>query len=491
MFIAEQIILALFSTMGVGLLLALDPLTRASGKRPRAKLWMYGVTSFSLCWALFAATPWLHPVVFLVVTTFGFGSAAFTALFFRSIHREISRRTQILTLSSVIILAIAAESLQILDALDVRLAYLTAVVGIMTPWQALELTVSLRKSPPELRKILVANLAITVLMLALILARVVWHLSTTSAGDATLFDQDLNAQAIRWLVTMLILIRYFLMATYLLTQEREAHSHAVNTESAQRSSLVEDSQDRVQLRRLLDEREQLIQALVNAKTKDAETGSLSIDLVHELKLLFASIERDRNSLQTHYASALQQLPDWPSLLTVLNSANQQASDIISALESVLLHARTASERLNLATYIQALKPVFLRLIGSKEISIDIQHDQTVVCEATIQPAEFQQAIVGLVKRAITTHDTSTRPDKRILIEIKCIQALVQVRIMDNGEELGFALANDSSGWLNTIKDTDAGVCVSEYLIEQMRGRISLERTPGWSTTFKIELPLVC
>ena len=84
MLITEQVILALFSIMGAGLLLALDPLRRASAERPTAWLWMYGVGSFSLCWALFAATPWLHPAIFIVVTICGFGSAACSALFFRS-----------------------------------------------------------------------------------------------------------------------------------------------------------------------------------------------------------------------------------------------------------------------------------------------------------------------------------------------------------------------------------------------------------------------
>ena len=489
MLITEQVILALFSIMGAGLLLALDPLRRASAERPTAWLWMYGVGSFSLCWALFAATPWLHPAIFIVVTICGFGSAACSALFFRSTYRKISRRTQILTMSSVVILAIAAESLQLLDALDVRLVYITTVVGLLTLWQALELSQSVLKSPPHLQKLLLANLAITVLILILALARFVWHLSAESAGPATLFDQNFNAQAIRWMVTMLIVIRYFLMATYLLTQEREIHSQALNTELAQRSSLFSDSQDKAQLRQLLAERDQLIQALVDAKTNGAETGALSIDLIQELKHLFASIERNRDSLQTQYNATPHQLPDWQSLLMVMQSANQQATDIISSLEGIVLQTNTTPERVNLAAYIQALEPVFLRMIRSKGISMDIQHDQTVPCEVTIQPAEFQQAIVSLFKRAVTAHDTSTCPNKRISIEITSTQVVAQIYFMDNGKGLGSAFANDVHGWLDSIKETDADICVSEYLIEKMQGHLLLDIKQGWSTTFKIELPL--
>lgn len=489
MLIAEQVILALFSSIGAGLILALEPLIRVSGNGPRVKLWLYGVANFSLCWALFAVTPWLHPAVFLVVTSCGLGSAAFTALFFRSTYRNITPRTYSLTVTAIVMLAVVGESFQLLGALDVRLAYLATVVGLLTLWQTHELIRSLRHSPPKTQKVLWANLSVTALILSLIIARFAGQFLSESADTANLFDQDISARTIRWLVTTLVVIRYFLMATYLLTHEGDVYQQALSAELSQQALHAIDNQDKIQLNKLLIERDQLIQSLTAAKENTADTGPLAVALIRELKLLFAAIARDSASLQTDYGRAQYPLPDRQALLNFIQSANHQATDIISTLENIVLQATVEPERTDVATYIRGLEPTFLRLVETKGIAIDIQYGQASPCEVDLQPAAFQQAIICLLKRAITAHDASTSSNKRIVLEIKRTRTHAQINLMDNAEGLRSAFAANIDGWFEALKEANADLCVGEYMIQKLQGRLSLEITDGWSTALKVEFPL--
>ena len=177
------------------------------------------------------------------------------------------------------------------------------------------------------------------------------------------------------------------------------------------------------------------------------------------------------------------------LIARILSANQRAANIIATLQIIVLKTPSLPERLDLSIYIESKKPLLLMLLEQKNISFNVRYDQFKSTYVSVNPQEFESALVNILNRTITAFDSSPILDKRVLFEIKCTQTHAQLIIMDNSGEVAPRDLNSLTPALPSNQSTNMDLWLSQHVIKKYGGRIWFANRRDWSSVLLIELPL--
>ena len=182
--------------------------------------------------------------------------------------------------------------------------------------------------------------------------------------------------------------------------------------------------------------------------------------------------------------------------------------ILSALDKIAVQANRAAE------IIKRMRGMLGRQPAIRDMA-DLNHLVQEVCsfvefevrkshvslELDLYPQELfvqvdlvqiEQVILNIVRNALDVLQTTDRPEKIVLIQTGIADNnLVFVSIQDNGPGIENETMRQLFHPFFTTKDTGMGMglAISQTIIDDHMGNISVETTPGEGTRFVIELPM--
>jgi two-component system NtrC family sensor kinase len=265
----------------------------------------------------------------------------------------------------------------------------------------------------------------------------------------------------------------------LTTGDRTYCVSAVPITEGDASTVVVLFDDQTERRRLQDK---LVQS-----TKLSAMGQLVAGVAHELNNPLASV--------VGFADFLSEIPDVPpSLREPLRVIREEAERASSIVRNLLGFARKQDRQRRLT----ALGPLIestmslLRnplMANRVESRIDIEPDLPPI---SIDPNQVQQVLVNLVSNAAQAIASTGRAG---IVTVRARRFLddLAVDIVDDGPGMTPEIAAQVFDPFFTTKSehegTGLGISISQGIVREHGGRITLETAPGQGATFTIHLPL--
>ncbi|HEX6090730.1 MAG TPA: ATP-binding protein [Gemmatimonadales bacterium] len=265
----------------------------------------------------------------------------------------------------------------------------------------------------------------------------------------------------------------------LTTGDRTYCVSAVPITEGDASTVVVLFDDHTERRRLQDK---LVQS-----TKLSAMGQLVAGVAHELNNPLASV--------VGFADFLGEIPDVPaSLREPLRVIREEAERASSIVRNLLGFARKQDRQRRLT----ALGPLIestmslLRnpLMASRvESRIDIEPDLPSI---SIDPNQMQQVLVNLVSNAAQAIASTGRAGT-VTVRARRFLDELAVDIVDDGPGMTAEIAAQVFDPFFTTKSehegTGLGISISQGIVREHGGRITLETAPDQGATFTIHLPL--
>ena len=486
MFVADQVILMLFALTGCGLLICFSPSLTGQQTNSLGPFWLISVGSFSISFCLFASISVVDPIIQTLANFFNLVSFAFCALLFRSWRVRIARHLTTSAWAGLVICALLYEQLRLQGSFYDRVIFVNLLMLVLLFWQGSELAHLCRQKKS---KILWASLILIVLQISALTARMVSMAITDSTLATSILSEDIAMRLWRWIAITINSLRFFLIGAYFLAERMSEQRARLIAIASNEKRISTELREKETLRELLSERDTLLGALLIAQ-KTAEAGKLFNLLGDKLKQL-SYVMQAKSSL-LHKALFTSQENDarlQAQQISRIISSTQRAANIIATLQIIVLKKTYAPERLDLCIYMQSKKTRLLMLLHQKNISLDIQYDELSSIFVSLNPQEFESALINILNSAVAAFDNSSIAEKRILFEIKRTETHAQLIVMNNGDALDPDSMRAPNPLLSLNSNTNTNLWLSEHVIKKNGGHIWLANRRHWSTALLIELPL--
>jgi two-component system NtrC family sensor kinase len=236
------------------------------------------------------------------------------------------------------------------------------------------------------------------------------------------------------------------------------------------------------LRFLETKQDQLVQS-----AKLATIGKVTAGIAHEIN----------NPLNNIYLTAEVLLEDLPNIecaerLEMVNDILNQAERAREVVHHLLAFSRTRKttslEQLDLTALIRQTLVFLKNQIRINQVSVQTKMPDTPIL-INGNPNQLQQVFVNIILNAIQ----SMGPGGLLTIKIKTVAGnKAQVQISDNGPGIPEEVKTRIFDPFFTTKSegTGLGLSVSNSIIEDHNGKISLESEQGQGTSFYVDLPIV-
>ncbi len=268
------------------------------------------------------------------------------------------------------------------------------------------------------------------------------------------------------------------MEVHLQTGERTYSVSAVPIRASDATSTVLLFDDQTERRRLQD---QLIQS-----EKMSAIGQLIAGIAHDLNNPLASV--------VGFSDFLCESRDVPaSLREPLGVIREEAERASNIVKNLLGFARK-QERQRRPADLGPLLDSTLALLRNQllayhvEATIEIEPDLPVVL---VDPNQIQQVIVNLISNAAQAIASANRPGT-IAVRARRVADGVALDVRDDGPGMGPALAEQVFEPFFTTKGegqgTGLGLSISQGIVKEHGGRITLATAEGEGSTFTIHLP---
>jgi signal transduction histidine kinase len=368
-----------------------------------------------------------------------------------------------------------------------RVVFVTATFVIFLLWQAYELFHLIRARGPHILKFI---LFCVLLSLVLTSARTSITLSHDLSQALSIFNELSVTWFLRWAGLATMLLTFFGIGAFYAQRQLSERREMIDALRSKDSALSTQAEEKIQIQRLLDERNELVSSLIQAK-KSAEAGALSAALAHELNQPLCAIQLNAECLQMELASAVTNPLLKRELISRILSDNKRASEIIASLKQVFSKTALVAQRVDLVEVVSSLEKLFVPLAKKENISLVQKFPLSGACPVEVNIQEFQQVLLNLLNNAIHALSDTKENERHIEIGISKKDKYVCLSVSDTGKGIDPSLQTSIFNLLSTTKfaGMGLGLWLSQHIIERHKGRLYLEKQPGWSTTFMIELPL--
>ncbi len=249
----------------------------------------------------------------------------------------------------------------------------------------------------------------------------------------------------------------------------------------------------VSLKRLLDEREEIIRQLT-LYNKTAGMGALMASLAHELNQPLTVIQLNADMIEmvlNDRDAKSSQDAGIDTAMAGLRKANRRAATIISTLRGMFspgFRATTAFDLNNLVSEVVSLSQSTLQM---QSIDLQLQlHPQSLM--VTGDKSQLQQVLINLLVNASESFALAdlTRPHS-ITVETSCTQNQVLLKVTDNGCGISPDVQPMVFELLRTSKQQGMGIglWLSKTIMDAHKGSIGFTTGPDQGTQFTVSLPL--
>ena len=483
----DQFFLILFALLGFGLLVMFSSLTHAENNKILHNWWSLSVGLYAISAMMFSLIPWLHPSIQTPANTAIMGSLMFCAVQFRSWRQPIKEPLFAAVWVTLIMLGLIYETLRQHAGFSERVVFVTATFVICLIWQGCELVLLIRAKGPHILKVILFCALLT-LLLTLIRAGII--LSSDLSHALNIFDEASFSRLLRWSGLATLLLTFFGAGAFYLERQSSERRDLLDALRSKDSALSTQAEEKIEIQRLLNERNELVSSLIQAK-KSAEAGALSAALAHELNQPLCAIQLNAECLQMELSSVVANPLIERELISRILSDNKRATEIIASLKQVFSKTTLVAQRVDIVEVISSLEKVFAPLAKKENISIVYKYPSAGACYVAVNIQEFQHVLLNLLNNAIQALADIKENERHIEFNVSQKDEYVYLGVSDTGKGIDPSLQTSIFNLLSTTKfaGMGLGLWLSQHIIERHKGRLYLERQPGWSTTFMIELPV--
>lgn len=406
---------------------------------------------------------------FTVANALFYSASVLQVLFCQSLIQKVSKNLKIGFGISLIIFFFVFEYLRQNANFEVRTIFVVTLVSILYGWQILILNQKKRQAPSrQLLYLQYASCAEMFFALGRIVILIV-------SGLPILQVDQIPQILILFTIAQLVMttLSYIAIGGYWAEQIAMANlkSHTENQE----------------IKRLLQEREQLIGSLLKAN-KSASTGALSASIAHELNQPLGASSLNIQFLQKKLADGEINPELQKEILDTLLSDNQRAARIISSLRSIFSDGEVNTSQVNLVDLVQAVLNIAKPELTVKNIQVVLRLQPNLLASANA--SEIQQVMLNLINNSIEALVASDRIDKKLTIEGAYSDNGVQISVADNGEGLSEDSRSHLFELLSSTKGSGMGLglWLCKHIISRHGGSIWFEANPSGGAKFVFQLP---
>jgi signal transduction histidine kinase len=397
-----------------------------------------------------------------------FSSAALQALFCQSLLHQISRRTQIALAVSLLVFLCVFEYMRHYANFEIRTIFMASLSSILYASQIYWLRQKKKQdSSKQLTYLQYASSA----EMFFALGRIAILTSTTPILEVDQLPQILILFTIAQLV--MNTLSYIAIGGYWAEQIAIVNAKA--------------TLENEEIKRLLQEREQLIGSLLKAN-KSASTGALSASIAHELNQPLGASSLNIQFLQKKLAEGHLSPVIEKEILETLLSDNQRAASIIRSLRSIFSDEKITPSTIDMAELVQAVLNIAKPEMASKNIQLILRLEPNLTVGVTA--SEIQQALLNLVNNAIQALAKSHQLDKKLTIEGAHVGDGIQITIADNGDGISADAQAHLFELLSSSKNSGMGLglWLCKHIVTRHGGLIWSEASADGGAKFVFQLP---
>ena len=483
----DQLFLILFALLGFGLLVTFSSLAQTKNNKVLYNWWGLSVGFYAVATLMFALIPWLHAIIQTPANIAIMGSGLFCALQFRSWRQPIKEPLVAAAWAALLLLGIIYETLRQYASFSERVVFVSAIFEICLFWQGYELARLIYSRGPFILKFI---LFCVLLSGFLVFFRVGITINSDMSHALNIFNEASFSRSLRWAGLATTLLTFFATGAFYAQRQLAERREMIDNLRSKDSALSSQAAEKIEIQRLHDERTELVNSLIQAK-KSAEAGALSAALAHELNQPLCAIQLNAECLQMELSSALTNPLLKRELISRILSDNKRATEIIASLKQVFLKTDLVAQRVDLVEVVSSLEKLFVPLAKKEHISLVQKYPLSGTCRVAVNVQEFQQVLLNLLNNAIQALSGAKENERHIEIGISKKDHHAYLSVSDTGQGIDPGMQTSIFNLLSSTKfaGMGLGLWLSQHIIERHKGRLYLEKHPGWSTTFMIELPL--
>lgn len=406
---------------------------------------------------------------FTAANTLFYMAAVLQVLFCMSLIRKISTKLKVGVGVSVVVFILIFELMRAHGNFEIRTIFMGSLATLLYGWQIFILNQKKKETPSK--QLLYLQYA-TIGEVIFAMGRIV--VLATAALPILQVDQ---------LPQMLIL---FTIAQLVMTTLSYIAIGGYWAEQIAISNLKSQTENE-EIKRLLQEREQLIGSLLKAN-KSASTGALSASIAHELNQPLGASSLNIQFLQKKLAEGDLNNELQKEVLATLLSDNQRAAKIIRSLRSIFSDGEMSTSQVNLGDLLQTVLTIAKPELTKKNIQVVLRlHPNLLV---SVNASEIQQVMLNLINNGIESLAASNRIDKKLTIEGAHSDAGVQITVADNGQGLSEESQSHLFELLSSTKPSGMGLglWLCKHIIGRHGGSIWFESNAGGGAKFIFQLP---
>ena len=246
-------------------------------------------------------------------------------------------------------------------------------------------------------------------------------------------------------------------------------------------------EEKIQIERLLVERETLIANLLKAN-KTSATGALSASIAHELNQPLGATNLNIQFLKMTLEKGMLNPELGKELLNALEEDNLRAATIVKSLRSIFTDGESSTQEIQLGDLISKVLDIVKPELKNNHIQIQLRVDDDLVLR--VNSAEIEQVILNLLNNATHALVNSETLQRRITIEAIKVGTSIQLSVSDNGTGVSLAFKPQLFELLSTTRQAGMGMglWLCKHIVTRYHGSIHYEDVVGGGAKFVVNLP---
>jgi signal transduction histidine kinase len=248
-------------------------------------------------------------------------------------------------------------------------------------------------------------------------------------------------------------------------------------------------QTSAELRRLLDEREEIIRQLA-LFNKTAGMGALVASLAHELNQPLTSIQLNAELIDSALLVGDSRSDNLAqNALRDLVKDNERAANIIKTLRNMFGSGRKTISAFDLNELVNEVLLLCKAKLMAKKIKLVLALEPHAI-QIRGDKSQMQQVLLNLITNAIDAFAADSPKPWHIDISTRMLDSHAELVVTDNGSGIAPEIMASVFELLRTNKDDGMGVglWLSRTIVEAHQGSINFESTSA-GTSFRVTLPV--
>ncbi len=235
--------------------------------------------------------------------------------------------------------------------------------------------------------------------------------------------------------------------------------------------------------------EELTASLIKAN-KTAATGALSAAIAHELNQPLGASNLNIRFLKIKLEQGLLTTEVGKEVIDSLEKDNKRASTIVETLRSIFSQKELDTNKVQLRDLILKVLEIANPSLTFKGIQTQVQIDESLFIH--VNQSDIEQVILNLLNNSIQAFERFKVIEKRISIEARAIESLVELSFLDNASGVLPEFQTHLFELLSTTKKEGMGLglWLCKYIVSRHEGNIYYEDAQGGGAKFIIKLPSV-